>query len=358
MKDYFDVYTTYNDIERGPLFYKFYECFPSEISLDITLKAKKENMKKALDLIDLEIFDFELIKKTWKISDKQDAKFEDDYVNEYFYKSNKKKITIWICLRSESLDVEFQYDGKDTELETWILKTNHDLREKLCEKPSPSFKVLTSGNAGFSTQEVKTDFVKLDVEKNYNEDFQEVNKTILDCFEEDQSGLILLHGLPGTGKTTYIKNLITKFDELSFIFVQNDFVSELLNPGFISFLIENKNAVLIIEDAEKVIMKREHSGQNSVVSTILQLTDGLFSDYLNIRIICTFNSELDKIDKALLRKGRMIAYYDFKKLSVEKSNVLLEEMDCEQTFEELTLAEIFNYKKKNYQQEEKMKIGF
>lgn len=97
----------------------------------------------------------------------------------------------------------------------------------------------------------------------------------------------------------------------------------MLHPDFISFLLKHQNAILIIEDAEKVLMSREQMNENSVVSTILQLTDGLFSDYLNIKIICTFNTSLDKIDKALLRKGRMIAYYEFKALIPEKANEIL-----------------------------------
>ncbi|MEZ4685662.1 MAG: hypothetical protein R3B47_06230 [Bacteroidia bacterium] len=45
--------------------------------------------------------------------------------------------------------------------------------------------------------------------------------------EEDSSGLILLHSAPGTGKTSYIKHLISKFPERKFIFIQNEFVHEL-----------------------------------------------------------------------------------------------------------------------------------
>ena len=68
--------------------------------------------------------------------------------------------------------------------------------------------------------------------------------------------MILLHGDPGTGKTTYIKHLIYKFLDKEFIFIQNDFVRDLLKPSFISFLLQNKNAILIIEDAEKVVVTR------------------------------------------------------------------------------------------------------
>ena len=123
-------------------------------------------------------------------------------------------------------------------------------------------------------------------------------------------------------------------------------------------MLKNRNAILLIEDAEKVLTTREHSNENSVVSTILQLTDGLFSDYLNIKIICTFNTSIDKIDKALLRKGRMIAYYEFKPLAAEKANELLRSMKLAPTEDEMTLADIFNYHSNEFRANDSKKIGF
>jgi ATP-dependent 26S proteasome regulatory subunit len=88
------------------------------------------------------------------------------------------------------------------------------------------------------------------------------------------------------------------------------------------------------------------------------LTDGLFSDYLNIKIICTFNTSINKIDSALLRKGRMIAYYEFKALVKQKANELLKTLNYDATTTDMTLADIFNYQNKNFNQAEKRKIGF
>ena len=58
------------------------------------------------------------------------------------------------------------------------------------------------------------------------------------------------------------------------------------------------------------------------VSALLNITDGLLSDWLNIQLICSFNSDISKIDSALMRKGRLIAKYEFKELEVEKANAL------------------------------------
>jgi len=131
----------------------------------------------------------------------------------------------------------------------------------------------------------------------------------------------------------------------------------IIDPEFISFLLKQRNSILVIEDAEKVIISRENLKEGSVVSTLLQLTDGLFSDYLNIKVICTFNTSKSKIDSALLRKGRMIAMHEFNPLSIEKTNHLLKEIGVENVNKELSIADIYNYEEKRYSIEES-KIGF
>jgi hypothetical protein len=97
---------------------------------------------------------------------------------------------------------------------------------------------------------------------------------------------------------------------------------------------------------------------DSVVSTILQLTDGLFSDYLNIKIICTFNTNIERIDKALLRKGRMIAKYKFTALTPEKTAALAKKLGYENVSGSLTLADIFGYEQRNYNMQPKKGLGF
>jgi clusterin-associated protein 1 len=52
-------------------------------------------------------------------------------------------------------------------------------------------------------------------------------------------------------------------------------------------------------------------------------------DFLELKFVCTFNTAIDKIDKALLRKGRITTNYKFEKLSIDKANKLLEKLEKE-----------------------------
>ncbi|MBW3020549.1 hypothetical protein KY334_04585, partial [Candidatus Woesearchaeota archaeon] len=122
--------------------------------------------------------------------------------------------------------------------------------------------------------------------------------------------------------TTYIRYLAHKLKK-NIIFISPDMVNHITDPSFIPFLIKNSDAVLIIEDGEPAIGKRGTTGRTGAVSNMLNLTDGLLSDCLNISIVVTLNTNEKDIDEALLRKGRLLKSYKFEKLSVEKSNKLL-----------------------------------
>ena len=84
---------------------------------------------------------------------------------------------------------------------------------------------------------------------------------------------------------------------------------------------------------------------NAGLVNILNISDGLLSDELCIKFICTFNAPLKDIDEALLRKGRLAARYEFKDLTTDKVNQLIKEegLDIPQQTHPMTLAEIYNY---------------
>lgn len=358
MAELINSFTSFGGFDRFAYFAVCFNQLASNLKLETPLEADRSNMEAVLETIDPASQEMEIIFKNWVTSDSKEADGSEDFPYEYLLKSKAKNLLIWLSLDYGELKVDMLYDAADLDLEQWVIETNHTLRTRFGQDLSPVFKVLSKNEDGFFTEEVETDNFECDIQKLYNDDFAEINELIEAALEADRAGLILLHGVPGAGKTSYIKNLISKHQEKSFIFIQNEFINELLHPNFISFLLKNQNAVLVIEDAEKVLTSREQVNETSVVSTILQLTDGLFSDFLNFKIICTFNTSIDKIDKALLRKGRMIAYYEFRALVPQKANMLLSEMNYESTNIPMTLADIFNYQKKNFQQAKKGTIGF
>ncbi len=346
------------DFNREAYFTLSFDALPSALYLDVPMEDSKPNMEKALDLMKLSESEFELVYKVWDTEDSSNADFEKDYPYQQLYKSNSHKGLVWVTLSNETLAVDFLYDCKDSAYENWVLDMNDQLRKQFGLSRAPNFNILTKPHNCFTTKEVRIEKIELDLIHNYNDDFIAIHQEIEKAILYKQSGLILLYGTPGTGKTTYIRSLMSKYQDSNFIFVQNEFVPRLLDPDFIAFLLKQRNAILVIEDAEKVICSRENSNGGSVVSTILQLTDGLFSDYLNIKVVCTFNTSLSKIDSALMRKGRLIAMYEFNQLSIRKTNDLLNAIGGEASNVEMTVADIYNKEQKEFANLEKGRIGF
>jgi ATP-dependent 26S proteasome regulatory subunit len=133
----------------------------------------------------------------------------------------------------------------------------------------------------------------------------------------------------------------------------------LTDPSFVPFLMRYPNSVLVIEDAENVILDRSSNGDSEAVSNILNITDGILGDCMNVKIVATFNIEKTRIDKALLRKGRLIAEYEFNKLSKDKTNKILNKLYGNVVSDSgMTLSDIYNYNDIVGLDNKQTKIGF
>jgi ATP-dependent 26S proteasome regulatory subunit len=169
---------------------------------------------------------------------------------------------------------------------------------------------------------------------------------------------VLLHGKPGTGKTSYIRYLISRVNK-NVIFLPPNMASSITNPDLLSILVENPDSIFVIEDGENIIVDRERNNC-SPVSALLNICDGLLSDCLNIQIICSFNTDLSKVDNALMRKGRLIAKYEFKELEIEKAQVLSDKLGFNSTIDcRMNLTDIYNQDEKGFMEKNrKNSIGF
>jgi len=261
-------------------------------------------------------------------------------------------------IKSKALTVYILYTQKK-ELEKVI-----DMLEKYEEEKKNNVNLIIGApGEGYTLREFTTKLPEkdIDLELNYGKDFVKKHKIILNRLSESGgSGLVILNGKPGTGKTTYIKYLTTLIDK-RIIFVPPAMAESLTGPHLLPFLMENKNSILIIEDAEKVIGCREASDTNNSVSNILNMTDGILGDCLSLQVIATLNTPRDRIDKALLRKGRLITEHEFKELPEDNVKRLFEKLNIKkEVTKPLTLTEIYNHKEGDAESKEEPRkfMGF
>lgn len=229
-------------------------------------------------------------------------------------------------------------------------------KHKKTETHAGTINLLSHDDGYFNLAEFKLPDFKIDLTTHYNDDLAETDSYIIERLNKpDDKGILFLYGKPGTGKTYYIRSLIKRVDK-KMIFIPPDVAGLIGKPEFMNFLTEESNSIIIIEDAENLVI--DSPERKSVVSNILNLSDGLLADCFHIQIICTFNTELHKIDKALLRKGRVIAKYHFNPLEKTKSQKLLDSLNIKAKAEkDMTLAEIYNYNEEDYS-EQSSKLGF
>jgi ATP-dependent 26S proteasome regulatory subunit len=229
-------------------------------------------------------------------------------------------------------------------------------------KLSKTFFVISSSSMGYDLQPASIKEFDIQLDLNYGESFIEKYADIVDKLKNNKHGLFLFHGDPGCGKTMLLRKLVSELsDDKTIIYVPSYFMFDIANPELISFISKFKNSVLLLEDAESILTSTDGE-RNQAVSNILNISDGLLNDNMDMQIIATFNTSRKVIDSALLRKGRLMVDYKFKKLNAEQSTKLSKHIGLNKTYTEpKTLAEIYEEKvgKQLIESDEQTKkIGF
>jgi len=228
--------------------------------------------------------------------------------------------------------------------------------KKLKKKVKVNIYLLMNLQFGLELKELPLKKRCFNITTNYNDDLP--HDDILVKLNANESGMFLFYGQPGTGKSSYIEYVINQLNK-TVIFLSPKNASALDDPNFTEILVNNPNAIIIVEDAELLLKSRDHDINANGISTLLSITDGLLGS-LGIQVIATFNTQLAMIDKALLRKGRCKVIYEFKPLSINKTNVLLHQLGFITSPQDksLCLSDIYYYNENDPENISKTTIGF
>ncbi|HRI20712.1 MAG TPA: AAA family ATPase [Panacibacter sp.] len=302
---------------------------------------------------------FRVFKETYKelIADIHMYRWFDHGKKQYLFDKTviimKNQCIVELDTRHCQILHDGQHDSFVEEGTTLVKK----FKERERKEPAEINLIVRDG-ASLYLKSIEINRTKLELDLFYEDEFKNIDETIRARLNRKKDkGIVLLHGLPGTGKTTYLRYLIGKIKK-RVLFLSPNVAGNLMDPQFIELLIDNPNTVIIIEDAENIIMDRRNSADSSA-SNLLNISDGLLADFLNVQIICTFNSSLTLVDSALMRKGRLIAKYEFGKLSINKAQRLSNHLGFDTIIHKaMTVAEISNQHEQNFDTKQVQVIGF
>lgn len=368
-----------NSMNNYKLYVDLFDIYPSQFGLGFDNKnnllienVDYEALKKLFPKKDNVIISITKVKMplepTSCVEDEEDE--EDNYIYEYWlvgqrYRPCIKIINIgqkYILRLGEDGVIMFHMPGYDCDTEVKrIIKDIPKRVIKDIEDKRGKISLVCSDGDGYYTIESRINKMNIDIDKQYNDDFKPVCENIMKFLDKEnrRSGIVILNGPPGTGKTTFIRHLIYTIPG-NYIFINNMMGAQISSSEFISFLMLHKDSIFILEDCESIVMDRQITGFTNAVASILNMADGLMSDIFNGKFICTFNTDITKADPALLRKGRCFSKYEFKKLNEKKAEALLKERGFDvHNCGDMTLADIYNYEVENgNEQYTQKRIGF
>ena len=339
-------------------FIYYFKTYPSFHKIELSKTNKKINIDNAVKELK-KLFDIK-----FNLSETQtDPEKNKDIYKNIIYLIGEKLIIVIFRMDNECFFYysEDQYSSEYIHNVCYKLYNNNSIYKNIDRKNKIGFIVQNDGNLDVHYFK-SSNKDNINLKKNYNDDLIKADKKIKEYIKADKNGLILFHGKPGCGKTYYLRYLMNNIQNKKIIYIPPNFTDIISNPEFINFAIEKlHDSILVIEDAESIIQKRQ-GGSSQAVSNILNLSDGLMSDVLKLKIICTFNSDFIEIDPALQRKGRLLLRHEFKPLNIEKANKLLKELGQDRTVDNpIPLSEIYNEDENNKKEEETneaRKIGF
>lgn len=164
--------------------------------------------------------------------------------------------------------------------------------------------------------------------------------------------LLLWHGAPGTGKTSALRALArvwrdwcsTHFvtDPDAFLGSGTAYLLDVLTTQSRPRSGDDDWKMVVLEDAGELLTADAHERTGQALSRLLNVTDGLLGQGMNVIVLVTTNEPVGRLHPAITRPGRCWKSIEFQPLGVVESNAWLAAHDSAETLTQpTTLAELY-----------------
>lgn len=239
--------------------------------------------------------------------------------------------TIFDKLSEEKLigDVSIIWsENHSKKIEEWIsiLKdfVESDEEEEEGEIRSERTNIISIGQNGFELNHLNLPKLELeDIEIFYNDETINRTEKLIKSIRKGDSGLSVLWGERGVGKTTLSNYIISETDNTVIYIPLNMIDMTITSPDFIKFLKNRKGSLLVIDDAE-IQFSDYFSKTSFFTGNLLQLVDGLGARNLELNILLILNCKnINEIDSNLLKCNNMMDIIKVENNTDEKSKELV-----------------------------------
>lgn len=206
-----------------------------------------------------------------------------------------------------------------------------DLKAPLSDNASSTFTIYYLDKDNLSELTIELPHKKLDC---INPDlYPDIDPEILAKeFIESDDNLLIVHGDPGTGKTSFIKYLtlqLYRLKNISNISYAKDWKT-MNDSQFWPKITGYEPPLLILDDLDHDLTTQD-SKRSEFVSNLLSYLDGVLTNKSN-KVIISTNQPIGTIDAALLRSGRCFDCIELHKLKASYAKEIWDNLDLKEKF--------------------------
>ena len=221
-------------------------------------------------------------------------------------------------IRAFKKDLKAVHDESRTSMIRWIFDSGHGHRDR-------TFQITK----------------EWDIDRDYYPWIDTELKSYYQAFLDSRAQIMVAFGPPGTGKTSFIRDMICEMNLNAFISYDMKVLTS--DSTFVRYLTDSIFDAIIIEDADELLTS-ERGDSNKIIAKILNISDGLIKLPRKKLIFTTNLPKVEDIDQAIIRPGRCFDVMEFRLLTKPEAEVICKKLGVtlpEKKSEKWSLAELF-----------------